>query len=126
MLKETQKEQLRAAIHRRLAELRPAVTDESDLEHEERLLRSNPEVGDYEDATADGDLQRTEAALRNLHEAEVAGLEMALSHLKRADFGQCADCGKPIPFDRLLVNPAVLQCGRCGQAADHPSESTAA
>jgi DnaK suppressor protein len=126
MLKESQKEQLHRAISRRLAQLRPVVTDESDLEHDERLLRSNPEVGDYEDATADGDLQRIESALQNLHESEVAGLETASLHLNRPDFGQCEDCGKPIPFERLLVNPAAARCGVCAQVADQPAASTAA
>lgn len=49
-------------------------------------------------------------------EAESAhhALTQALARLEAGDYGACAVCGSPIPFDRLIVVPATEHCVRCG------------
>ena len=60
---------------------------------------------------------------------EMAQVEAALQRLDGGIYGDCADCGKPIPLQRLRVQPAALRCAPCQsaseQAVDRASSGTA-
>jgi len=47
---------------------------------------------------------------------ELAQVEAALSRLNSGAYGDCADCGEPIPLERLRVQPAALRCTACQTA----------
>ena len=115
MLNEAQKQTLRGAMRRRLAELGSLLGEEVAMENDERARQGTTEVGDSADDAADADMLRTEAALADLHQAEVIQLEAALARLTSGHYGLCADCRKPIAFDRLQANPTVTRCGSCQQ-----------
>lgn len=47
---------------------------------------------------------------------EAAGVEAALHRLDTGTYGDCAECGKPISLQRLLVQPATTTCAGCESA----------
>ncbi len=57
--------------------------------------------------------QEIGATLTNRERSELAALAAALQRLHEADYGQCVDCGKRIPFERLLVEPQTQRCVAC-------------
>ena len=54
-----------------------------------------------------------EGSITDRELAELGAVSAALLRLKQDDFGQCADCGEGIAFDRLKVEPWALRCVRC-------------
>jgi DnaK suppressor protein len=51
--------------------------------------------------------------LLDLHLRELAQIEAARARAAEGGYGLCADCGDPIPFGRLQVNPTSLRCASC-------------
>lgn len=43
-------------------------------------------------------------------------LDQALERLERGEYGRCANCGKPIPAERLEALPAATTCVECAAA----------
>lgn len=48
---------------------------------------------------------------RDWHELEQ--VQRAIGRLDAGSYGTCADCGKPIPLERLLTAPASIRCVEC-------------
>jgi len=77
------------------------------------------EVGDRKDQAddwlrceiSDAELQRDIDELRLV--------EQALQRLHDGVYGDCVDCGEPIPLSRLRAQPAALRCASCQAAAEH-------
>jgi RNA polymerase-binding transcription factor DksA len=71
------------------------------------------EVVDRKDEAA----QRQELELAGAQEErdidEMAEVEAALGRLDAGVYGDCVDCGEPIPVQRLLVQPAARRCAGC-------------
>jgi DnaK suppressor protein len=45
--------------------------------------------------------------------SELTRIERALRRLDQAGYGDCLECGAPIPIKRLLVQPAAELCVAC-------------
>jgi DnaK suppressor protein len=68
-----------------------------------------------------GRLTRVDA-LQSQHMAEarrqrltiqLAQIRSALGRILQGSYGVCAECGEPIPFERLKARPEALQCKDC-------------
>ena len=60
---------------------------------------------------------------RSGHErTETAAVRDALARVHDATFGQCADCGSAIAFDRLKLEPWALRCVACEAALEQRSD----
>jgi DnaK suppressor protein len=74
------------------------------------------------DQTSVGRLSRIDAlqnqqmtqGLQAREHARYAQVVEALKRLERGDYGRCAGCEQPIPFERLLVFPEAMRCAACG------------
>jgi DnaK suppressor protein len=53
------------------------------------------------------------AALLNACEETLIDIEEAMALLDRGDYGACAECGIPIPFERLEAVPGARFCVPC-------------
>jgi RNA polymerase-binding transcription factor DksA len=113
MLTEAQKEALRSAMQRRMAELRSLIGGEAATEQADRLQERRADVGDYGDEAVGDDLARTEGALVDMHRDEEREIETALARMDKGNYGSCSDCDDPIGFERLRVNPASRRCEPC-------------
>jgi DnaK suppressor protein len=77
------------------------------------------------DQTSVGRLSRIDAlqnqqltkGLQAREDARYALVQEGLLRLENGEFGLCAGCGEPIPFERLLVFPETLRCASCGSGA---------
>ncbi|MBA4178757.1 MAG: hypothetical protein C0505_19705 [Leptothrix sp. (in: Bacteria)] len=77
----------------------------------EKALAAREQGGD--DAKQLASDQEIGTKLTNLERRELAALAAALQRLNEADYGLCSDCGKRIPFERLLIEPQALRCVAC-------------
>ncbi len=57
--------------------------------------------------------QEVGMALTNRERRELAALAAARQRVHEPDYGLCEDCGKRIPFQRLLIEPQALRCVAC-------------
>lgn len=48
---------------------------------------------------------------------ELQQVDAALARLDAGDYGVCADCGRPIPAERLEVRPFATHCVSCAAKA---------
>jgi DnaK suppressor protein len=53
---------------------------------------------------------------RDLH--ELAEVEAALARMADGTYGECSDCGMPIPPARLAAYPTARRCVACQEAAE--------
>jgi DnaK suppressor protein len=105
--------QERAQLLARMAQERGGLVSRADMAAEH-------DVRDFDDR-AQAMTERDEAFAMNEHEtAELGALDTALERLEAGHYGQCKDCGAPIPEDRLAAYPAALRCIRCQTAAEKP------
>ena len=77
----------------------------------EKALAAREQGGD--DAKQLASDQEVGATLTQLERRELAALAQAQQRLNEPDYGLCADCGKRIPFERLLIEPHTLRCVAC-------------
>lgn len=45
-----------------------------------------------------------------VHDRELAGVRAALARIDDGSYGECIDCGEPIPEARLEVEPQAVRC----------------
>jgi RNA polymerase-binding protein DksA len=68
---------------------------------------------DNDDAPQRAPEREIAMALTDHEQTELKAVTDALTRLPRDDFGVCADCDSPIPFDRLKAEPWALRCVEC-------------
>ena len=78
-----------------------------------RCEREGGEVTDRKDDAAQSMLTGVSDTEERLHLAEMKDVQSALHRLDDGTYGDCVDCGEPIPLQRLLVQPAALRCTAC-------------
>jgi len=44
---------------------------------------------------------------------QIGALKAALARIENDEFGECLECGEPIPEARLKSNPAITMCIDC-------------
>lgn len=68
---------------------------------------------DADDAPQRAAERELDMALSDHELLELASIDQALQRIAEGQFGQCADCGCPIPLARLQLEPATLRCVPC-------------
>lgn len=109
---------LRDLLNYRLRELQAEV-HAAELALREPVGAAAHEVADSKDEAARRLLCDMEGAQEQRDLDEMAQVQAALRRLDAATYGDCADCGEPIPLERLLVQPAALRCAPCQTAHEH-------
>lgn len=82
-------------------------------EDSDRIAHARAALSSQEDEAAhradrDVELARNDQTLQHLRE-----IDAALDRLEQPDYGYCPDCGQPLPFDRLRLQPQALRCTPC-------------
>ncbi|MDR2153571.1 MAG: TraR/DksA C4-type zinc finger protein [Burkholderiaceae bacterium] len=52
-------------------------------------------------------------ALTALDAQELTRIDRALELMQEGDYGECDECGCPIPFERLKIEPMTQHCVQC-------------
>lgn len=112
-------QKLRVTLLRRRDALRKAL--EGDLS----LLRElhNQKTGDPLDAAADTVQDELNSQLVEVESRELTAIEEAIAKFDSGAFGDCEDCGKPIPLNRLKALPYAVDCIDCRRAAERETAS---
>jgi DnaK suppressor protein len=85
-----------------------------------RLARNEPfdanapsEVTDRKDQALAQQLSDIDEAQERRDLAELSDATDALTRLNEGRYGDCLDCGEPVPLKRLMAQPAVKRCMAC-------------
>lgn len=116
MLNEQQLQKLRAVIDQRYSTLEQEVHSDAARTRSETRQNITGPVGDTgDDATANLVFDVGHAELtRDLN--ELRQLDAARERIANGTIGQCIDCGRDIPFERLMANPGATRCVQCQEA----------
>jgi DnaK suppressor protein len=57
--------------------------------------------------------REVDLAISELDLDELDAVRKARLRVDDASYGQCVGCGRPIPFERLLIEPHTLRCVAC-------------
>ena len=109
---------LRDLLTFRLAELRADI-HAAGQERQDVAVAVAPEVQDRKDEAAQRQATELGGAQEQRDRDEAGQVEAALHRLDAGTYGDCADCGEPIPLQRLLVQPAAQRCAPCQSAREH-------
>ena len=118
----SQLDTLRRLLNDREAKLQQEVRAANE-EASERPAALGPEVGDAIDSGDD----RFQAGMAHVDkqrdQEELMAIEAARGRMSDGSYGECIDCGKPIPVERLKAQPTALRCVPCQTAYEktHPS-----
>lgn len=113
---------LRDALEFRLHELRGAIDAAAQARRAEPALDAR-EVTDRKDLAAMREAAGVADESERLDLAEAERVEAALRRLDQGTYGDCADCGEPIGWQRLQVLPAAARCARCQAARERAGDA---
>ena len=117
-LRQSQLAYLEAKLRLRTCDLRDDIRRElmqsDDARHRE-LADKVGDAGDHSVAYLVADL---DAAAVDRDIRELRSVEAARERLKEGTYGVCPDCGKAIPWPRLLAQPDAARCVPCAQRHD--------
>lgn len=117
-----QRKQVEKALH----DAKRALLEKPKLEVEKNRV-DDARAGGDDDAQPLAEMGQVIASNRNRNDAALAKrIDAALARLKSDpdDFGNCGDCGDPLPFKRLLAMPWAELCVECQTAKDGPKRTT--
>jgi DnaK suppressor protein len=108
---------LKAALRRRRAGLENQLAEH--LHGRTRAERAHDVMQqDGDDAPQRAPEREVAAALTDLERHELDAVVAALRRIERGEYGQCADCGVDIPYERLQAEPWALRCVACETARE--------
>ena len=70
-------------------------------------------VSQDENARLANQTREVDTRLTALDAEELARIDRALERMAEDSYGLCAECGQPIAFERLKVEPMTLHCVAC-------------
>ena len=79
-------------------------------QHQARLIQLET-MQDHRETMAEEIMAAQQAAVRRV----IEDIEAALDRLAAGDYGNCQDCGRPIPAERLDLLPYARCCVGCQQ-----------
>ncbi len=125
----TQIDQLTTILKQNYQALLIEIRDElenSGNQHRIDLLNSEP--GDSGDESMANELADINVATLDRHVRDMRDIETTFKRIKDQAFGECIDCGKGIPFNRLQAYPTAKRCIACQEKREkqfaqepHPS-----
>jgi RNA polymerase-binding transcription factor DksA len=92
---------LAAMLHASVADLR-----------DEGAMPGGEELSGGDGGVAESAVEREVMAAGHLAD-ELRAVDEAEKRLASGQYGICEDCGEPIAFDRLLVEPEAIRCVTC-------------
>ena len=110
--------QLETALRGRQQELRGDVAAKLKTQDDPRLVGLRNRMEDTDDWAAADAMAAHDIALVSRDLAELANVEQALARFADGSYGECVDCGSPIPFARLAAYPAARRCVACQELAE--------
>jgi len=108
---------IRQSLLLREAELLASIRGTEQARRAE-LQSAAAEPGDHKDWSVGLEAADLEEAQENRELRELDQVRSALARLDTGRFGDCVDCGEPIPWKRLLVQLEAQRCAACQAKAE--------
>lgn len=106
---------LKTKLRRRAAEIQEMVrTEFAEFQHV-----SDQTVGDAGDRGFGSSVSELASRMAEFESRELTDIEEALERLNNGTFGDCEDCGKSIPMNRLQIVPQARRCMQCQKASEN-------
>ena len=118
---QTHLKMLRNLLSDRLHELQTEVHAAEQARRQRDAAVEVSEVSDRKDAAARSLQSEVGEAEQQRDVDEMLQVERALQRLDHGSYGVCAQCGEPIPLQRLLVQPAAEHCMACQKVLEAAS-----
>ena len=109
---------LEAALRTRQRDLRADVASHLRTQDDPRLVGLRDRMEETDDWSAADAMAAQDIALVSRDLTELANVEQALARLDEGSYGECADCGHPIPYARLVAYPAAKRCVACQERTE--------
>jgi RNA polymerase-binding protein DksA len=121
----TERAKIGEALTRRQRELRAEIEKQLRTQDDPGLVGMRNRMEDTDDWAVADMMAHQDIALvsRDLH--ELAEVEAALARLADGSYGECTDCGQPIPAPRLTAYPTARRCVACQEMAETHRRRTA-
>ncbi len=111
-LSDSQLDTIRRLLDNREAALQGEVRAANEAAAE-RPAALGPEVGDAIDS-GDDRFQAGMAHVDKLRDQEeLMAIDAARARIADGSYGECVECGQPIPVERLKAQPTALRCVAC-------------
>jgi DnaK suppressor protein len=110
-------EELRSALVRERDSLRQSIERLGDTERTLSASQAD-EQGAQADLASDLAEEEIDIALESSARRRLAEVDAALQRMADGTYGICANCGKPIPIDRLRAIPWTTVCLDCSGKAE--------
>ncbi len=108
-----QRGELDARLRERQQELRGDVAAKLRTQDDPRLVGLRNRMEDTDDWAAADAMAAQDIAQVSHDLAELTHVEQALARIADGSYGECADCGRPIPHARLHAHPTATRCVAC-------------
>ncbi len=100
-----------------LAQRRALFRQVSHVEDDLRWLDST-QHSETEEEAQEQNIARLLARLDDRGNAEIQAIDHALGRIADGTYGECEECGEPIPIGRLEALPATATCVFCAEARE--------
>jgi DnaK suppressor protein len=117
-LSPAERAELEAVLRTRQRELRADVAAKLRTQEDPRLVGLRNRMQDTDDWAAADAMAAHDIALVSRDLSELATVEQALARIGDGGYGECIDCGNPIPYARLAAYPTAVRCVACQEAAE--------
>lgn len=104
---------LEAELATRKRELRAELAAKLRNQDDPRLVGLRNRMEDTDDWAVADAMAAQDITLVSRDLAELAKVDGALARVADGSYGECSDCGEPIPFARLAAYPAARRCVAC-------------
>ena len=108
---------LRETLVRRRDALRRALQGDLSLLQELHQQKT----GDVLDAAADTVQDELNSQLVEVESRELHAIDDAIARIEAGTFGNCEECERPIPLERLKAVPYATECIECRRKAETES-----
>ena len=102
----------------RARELRAEVAEQLRTQDDPRLVGLRNRMEETDDWAVADMMAEQDIALVSRDLAELAEVEAAIARIAEGTYGECSDCGQPIPPARLDAYPTARRCVACQEVAE--------
>lgn len=117
----------RQTIQRLLDEREVELREELRVAKAVRAERTSAQVPNLE-APGEGGEERLRVGLEHVEiqrdQDELRAIEDARDRIGEGTYGDCVDCGRMIPFERLKAQPVASRCVDCQSRYEHKHQIT--
>jgi RNA polymerase-binding protein DksA len=118
--------ELKVQLSERATQLRKEIQQTLEQSSDETHVRIAEQARDVEDDAFSNLIVDLRFSDIDRDAQELLRIDAALTRIASGAYGECVDCGQPIPYARLKAEPTAERCVRCQEIYEktHATAST--